>query len=805
MGKFPPRLGYRRADASRGWCVRRLTVVALAALLGVVMLAAASARGGPTINVEVRVWQNVRDDLDISISARPQDGSWRTLGTVDLPLDDGVSASRFRYGDILLDVPLRSGGPAATVEIRVWQNVGNPRLLYISARPAGGSWATLGTIRLPMEEISLTGRFRYSDTVLAVPLPEGRVTTLVGRAGSWGFRDGSGSNVLFGGRAGAARQVALAAHPDGSVIIADSWSNAIRELSTGGAVATIAGRNGYGDNDGHTSEAQFRALGDVAVDPEGNIFVADRGNELIRKISPDGNVSTVAGGGEGVAGGPALEAELDQPRGLALDTEGNLYIIEKHRVLLLSPDGFLSVVAGGGGRSQIDGPPGRAQFAGLHDIDVDDAGNLYVIDIDDGAATEFATIRKVDPDGVVTTLLHSDPPALGGLLAYPNGIAVTGGGTIYVSNSGRHQIVSLTSDGELLGIAGTGAEGADDGLAGEATFYRPKSLDIAADGSLVLFDQDGTVIRRITPAEEGFPLGSIAVAEGLRVPRIEGVTVRAYARRFGLVPADLVLADDGNIYVGDNNDGVWRVTPGRRIVSLAGGNGMGFVDGPADEAQFRSPEGIVLDADGNIVLAEYGNRAIRQITTDGTVTTLHTFAKKPHLLDYDGDGNLLVVLRGGGAGNDEVRRIRPDGSQSELPVPRHDSISGMGVSPDGELWVVGTDYLTGTTILRRTSNGDFAIVLETSSGKWGGLFSIHTRGLDFSADGMAYVTDEKYGRILRIAPDGSVATVVDREDFGGAEFRPRGLVVTPGGRLLVAGGGLGGIQGTIWEITLPDE
>lgn len=70
---------------------------------------------------------------------------------------------------------------------------------------------------------------------------------------------------------------------------------------------------------------------------------------------------------------------------------------------------------------------------------------------------------------------------------------------------------------------------------------------------------------------------------------------------------------------------------------------------------------------------------------------------------------------------------------------------------------------------------------------------------------MAYVTDEKYGRILRIAPDGSVATVVDREDFGGGEFRPRGLVVTPGGRLLVAGGGLGGIQGTIWEITLPDE
>ena len=785
--------------------MRRMAVVALTVLLGVVSVAVGWAQGGPTVNVEVRVWQNIRDTRDISVSARPQGGSWRTFGTVDLPLDDGVSSTgRYRYGDTSLDVPLRSGGPAATVEIRVWQDVVDPWLLYISARPAGGSWATLGTIRLPMDEISLTGRFRYSDTALDVPLPEGRVTTLVGRAGSWGFRDGSGTAVLFAGRAGAARHVALAAHPDGSVIIADNWNNAIRELSTAGVVTTIAGRNRYGDDDGHTSEAQFRGVADVAVDPEGNIFVADRGNELIRKISPDGNVSTVAGGGQGVAGGPALLVELDQPRGLALDIEGNLYIIERHRILLLSPDGFVSVVAGGGGRSQIDGPRGRAQFAGLHDIDVDDAGNLYVIDIDDWAATEFVAIRKIDPDGVVTTLLHSDPRAPDGLLVYPNGIAVTGEGTIYVSNSGRHQIVALTPDGELLGIAGTGAEGADDGLAGEATFYRPKSLDIAADGSFVVFDQDGTVIRRITPAEEGLPLGSIALAEGQGVPRIEGVTVRAHARGFGLIPIDLVRADDGTIYFGDNNDGVWRVTPGGRVASVAGANGKGFANGTADEAEFSSPEGIVLDADGNIVLADYSNRALRQITPDGTVTTLLTFRKKPVLLAHDQDGSLLVVLSDGGS-EGEILRIDADRSRSTIvPVPSFDRIAGVGVSPDGELWVVGTAYLTGTTIWRRTSNGDFTTVLETTRGQWGGLFSIAARGVDFSADGMAYVTDNRYGRVLRVAPDGSVATVVDRRDFGGEGFRPHGLVVAPGGRLFVTSGG-SGAEGTIWEITLPDE
>ena len=785
--------------------MRKLIVAAVAALLGVVVLAVGAAQGDATATVEVRVWQNVRDHLDIIVNARPQGGSWRPQGTVELSLDDGVSATGSRYGDIALDVPLRTGGPTATIEVRVWQNVGNPRLIYISARHAGGSWSTLGTVRMPMDEISLTGRFRYSDVTLEFPLPEGQVTTLVGRQGFWGYQDGSGTAVLFGGRAGAARIVELAAHPDGRVIISDRFSNAIRELSTDGVVTTIAGGIGYGDDDGPGSVAQFSGPDDLAVDADGNIYVADRGNELIRKITPDGAVSTIAGGGQGVVGGPALEADLDQPRGVALDGSGNLYILEKHRILLLSPEGLLSTVAGGGGQEQVDGPSERAQFAHLHDIDVDDAGNLYVIDIDDGANTESASIRKVDANGTVSTLLFSKPPSLGGLLAYPNGLAVAGDGTIFVANSGRHQIVRLTAEGELRGIAGTGAEGSADGPAGTATFYRPKSLDIMADGSLVVFDQDGTVIRQIAPAEEGFPLGNVPLAEVEQTPRIEGVAVSAFARSPFLVPIDLARTEDGSIFVGDNNDGVWRVTPGRRFVALAGENGMGFSDGPADEAEFSSPEGIVVDGDGNILLADYGNRAIRQIAPDGAVTTVHTFGKNPHLLDYDSDGNLLVVLRGGNGG-DEIVRFSPDGARSTVATPRFDAISGMGVSPDGELWLIGTDYLSGTTIVRRTSNGDFQTVLESGTGRYGGLFSIQVRGVDFSPDGMAYVTDSKYGRILRIAPDGTVATVLDRAQFGGsADFTPRGLVVTSSGRLFVTSGGFYPSQGTVWQITLPDE
>ena len=124
-----------------------------------------------TANVEVRVWQDVRDARSIYISARPEDGSWATLGTIPLPLDDGHSSNgRFRYGDITVAVPVASA--TKDVEVRVWQRVSDARSIYVSARPEGGSWATLGTIPLPLDDgHSSSGRFRYGDITVEVPVP----------------------------------------------------------------------------------------------------------------------------------------------------------------------------------------------------------------------------------------------------------------------------------------------------------------------------------------------------------------------------------------------------------------------------------------------------------------------------------------------------------------------------------------------------------------------------------------------------------------------------------------------------------
>ena len=157
--------------------ITALLAVLAAAVGGAVAIAQEEPPPDPatetTANVEVRVWQNVRDARSIYISARPEDGSWATLGTMPLPLDDGHSSNgRFRYGDITVAVPVASA--MKDIEVRVWQNVNNARSIYISARPEGGSWATLGTIPLPLDDgHSSSGRFRYGDITVrvAVSLP----------------------------------------------------------------------------------------------------------------------------------------------------------------------------------------------------------------------------------------------------------------------------------------------------------------------------------------------------------------------------------------------------------------------------------------------------------------------------------------------------------------------------------------------------------------------------------------------------------------------------------------------------------
>ena len=351
-----------------------------------------------------------RTTVAISVSARPADGSWQTLGVIPLPLDDGHSSGgHYRYGNITLAVPLSNRATPVRIDMRVWQHVENGRRVYLSARPQSGSWATLGTIALPLDDgvDSLRG-LRYGDTSIDAPLPEDEVSTLAGRAGVRGYADGPGDQARFGRFAEDIGGLGVAFDRDGSVIVADQESRAIRRITPDGTVTTIAGGNGWGVRDGPASTAQFAGPTDVAIADDGTIYVADYYGHRIRKIALDGMVTTVAGGGpfygppfgEGAWGdfrdGPAAEARFKFPHGIALDGNGNLFIAEDYgRIRRLSPSGSVVTFAGGQTLGHRDGHRGEALFRNLLAIDVDAEGNIYVIDnhYDSGIA-----IRKIDTD-----------------------------------------------------------------------------------------------------------------------------------------------------------------------------------------------------------------------------------------------------------------------------------------------------------------------------------------------------------------------------------------------------------------------
>ena len=271
-------------------------IAALALLAGLAVAGTAMAQDGANAaSLDVRVWQNVDDDRDLYVSARLAGGSWRALGTVPLALDGLTASGGYRYGDVALALPL-PGGASMNVQLRVWQNVDEGWRFFLNARPAGGSWSGTRSL-LPDDGLSASGRYRYGDIALSL---RPQVTTLAGRAGRHGYADGLADEALLGEDPALgfaqSRGLGLAADGKGNVIVADAGNHAIRRIAPDGMVTTIAGGNGWGLRDGPADAAQFAGPMGVAIASDGSIYVADAYNHRIRRIA-DGMVTTVAGSG----------------------------------------------------------------------------------------------------------------------------------------------------------------------------------------------------------------------------------------------------------------------------------------------------------------------------------------------------------------------------------------------------------------------------------------------------------------------------------------------------------------------------
>lgn len=330
-------------------------------------------------------------------------------------------------------------------------------------------------------------------------------------------------------------------------------------------VTTLAGSGSAGFANGQGTSASFYSPSGVAVDSSGNVYVADRNNNRIRKITPSGNVTTLAGGGgggwngSGSANGAGTSASFYSPNGVAVDVGGNVYVADQtnQRIRKISPSGSVTTLAGSGSQGSANGVGTSATFTNPEDVAVDGSGNVYVAD------TYNHLIRKITPSGNVTTLAGSGSEAYAdgqGTLAsfwFPQGVAVDGSGNVYVADTRNNRIRKITPSGYVTTLAGSGNEAFADGQGTSASFISPTS--VALDGS-------------------------------------------------------------GNVYVASEDHRIRKITPSGSVTTLAGAGSQGSADGVGTSATFNFPSGVAVDGSGNVYVADKDNHRIRKIMPSPQLT-----------------------------------------------------------------------------------------------------------------------------------------------------------------------------------------
>ncbi|WP_438297165.1 NHL repeat-containing protein [Streptomyces sp. HUAS TT7] len=349
----------------------------------------------------------------------------------------------------------------------------------------------------------------------------------------------------------------VAADKNGNLYIADYANHRIRKVTPNGTITTVAGTGtaGYISDGGPAVATPLSHPFGVAVDDAGNVYIADTNNHRVRKVTPNGRITTVAGNGTAgyvSDGGPAIATPLYHPWGVAVDRAGNLYIGDRynHRVRKVTPNGLITTVAGNGTAGYVsDGGPAIATRlyypAGLA---VDGEGSLYIAD------GHNHRIRKVTPNGLITTVagngtggyVSDGGPALATRLYYPYDVTVDEGGSLYIADSANHRVRKVTSDGTITTVAGTGTAGyVDDGGPAMTTrLYNPSGVTLDRAGNLYIADVSNQRVRGVTAVAEMTPPPPPSadlygeVVNPYAVPRDREFDLGARIRSRGPNPAD---------------------------------------------------------------------------------------------------------------------------------------------------------------------------------------------------------------------------------------------------------------------------
>ena len=540
----------------------------------------------------------------------------------------------------------------------------------------------------------------------------------------------------------------VAVDSSGNVYIADTADNMVRKVTTDGLITTIAGDSlaGYAGDTFLALTSEVNHPGDVALDSQTNVYIADTGNALIRRITNDGLINTFAGtaslegyAGDGKAatlagliepyaialdgasnlfiaerqdaririvvaangniytvvgngslgfsgdGAAANQAILNQPTGIALDPSGNLYIAdsENYRIRKAANEGgsgVISTIAGNGGVS-YSGDGGQAIKAQLNSplgVAVDSAGNLYIAD------TANNVVRKVTAAGAISTLAGNGKSGFGGdgsaatsaQLNAPQGIAVDASANVYIADTGNARIRKVSSGGTISTYAGNGTPGyAGDGQAAtSAALNGPLAVALDKAGNLYIADSQNNRVRVVTPA------GTIGTVAGTGLPGYTGDGHSATSAQI-VSPSGLVVDSSGGIYVTDSGSTVRKFTVGGPIFTIAGNGTQGYSGdgGPATSAQLNAPMGMAVDSNGVLYVADTANSAIRTLQAAGFASSIAAVVSAAGNQTGAVAPGEMLVLYGSGLGPSGPAVSSAYGANGRLPT----SVSGTTVYFNG--------------------------------------------------------------------------------------------------------------------------